>query len=286
MSAADPRDQRSAAEAGNSLWSGAAASPGSEVTPAVVLALVLVAIPALLVFVVLAAVLPGVPWWLGIPLALIVAAGGVWMLAERADRAVLGSLSTAMPESRHPVRLTNMVEGLTLAGGVISPAVIVLEDPARNAMAVRRRDRNHLIFTTGLIEGLDVVQLEAAVAELLTRLRNGDAETATLGAGLLGRPAIDGPLGSILAPVASRILGRLLPPDRDLEADRQAVTLTRYPPGLIQALESLQGQELAPRCATDGTAPLWLVDPAPERSVAGEETRAPLSLRIDALAEL
>ncbi len=286
MSAADSSDQRGAAEAGNGLWSGAAASPGSELTPAAVLIFAVLAVPAVLIGALLFAVLPVLPWWLGVILGLVIAAVAVWLLAERSDRAVLGSLSSAMPESRHPVRLTNMVEGLTLAGGVITPAVLVLEDPARNAMAVRRRDRNHLVFTTGLIDALDVVELEAAVAELLTRLRNGDAETATVGAGLLGRPLIDGPLGSILGPMAAGVLGRLLPPDRDLEADRQAVTLTRYPPGLIQALESLQGQELAPRCASDGTAPLWLVDPAPERATTGEETRAPLSLRIDALAEL
>lgn len=286
MSAADSSDAGGAAEAPNNLWSGAAASPGSEVIPAALLLAGVLAIPAIVVGILLFALIPVLPWWLGALLGLVAVAIVVWLMAERADRSVLASLSATVPEARHPVRLVNMVEGLTLAGGVIAPSVLVLDDPARNAMAVRRRDRNHLVLTTGLVDSLDVVEMEATVAELLTRLRNGDAETATLGAALVGRTLIDSPLGSVLGPIAGGILGRLLPPDRDLEADRQAVTLTRYPPGLIQALQSLEGQEVQPRCATAGTAPLWLVDPAPQTAPAGEEARAPLSLRIDALAEL
>ncbi len=286
MSAAESSDPRSAAESGTSLWSGAAVSPGSEVAPAAALTFAVIAVPALLIGAGLFALVPAVPWWLGALLGLVVAAVAVWWLAERADRSVLGAVGPGLPESRHPVRLVNMVDGLTLAGGVIAPSLVVVDDPARNAMAVRRRDRNHLVFTTGLVDALDVVELEAAVAELLTRLRNGDAETATLGAALVGRPLIDGPLGPALAPVAAGVLRRLLPPDRDLEADRQAVTLTRYPPGLINALASLRDHEMAPRSVTDGTSHLWLADPASEAAPSGEETRAPLSLRIDALAEL
>ncbi|MEL6984490.1 MAG: hypothetical protein AAFO29_18835 [Actinomycetota bacterium] len=286
MSAPDSSATGGASEAPSSLWSGAAASPGSEIAPAALLFGAVLAVPAILLGSLLFALLPAVSWWLGALLGLVVVAGLIWWVAERADHSVLSSLSAAVPEARHPVRLVNMVEGLTLAGGVISPSVLVLEDPARNAMAVRRRDRNHLVLTTGLVDALDVVEMEATVAELLTRLRNGDAETATLGAALVGRPLIDGPLGALLAPLGRKVLGRLLPPDRDLEADRQAVTLTRYPPGLIQALQTLDGQEVQPRCATVGTASLWLVDPAPQAATAGEEDRAPLSLRIDALAEL
>ncbi len=278
-------DQTEPTDGRDGLWSGAPLSPTpADLAPALLTAFVAVAVPAVLVGIVLAALLPAIPWWFGL-LALVAAAGAVWWLAERADRVVLGAIGPTVPEARHPERLTNMIEGLTLAGGVIAPTVTVLDDPARNAMAVRRKDRNHLVFTSGLVEALDVVEIEAAVAELLTRLRNGDAERATVGAALLGRTLIDGPLGAILAPVGLGGLGRVLSPDRDLEADRQAVTLTRYPPGLIKALESLQGHELAPGPVTPGTSHLWLADPTPE-TASSRDQRAPLSLRIDALAEL
>jgi len=129
-------------------------------------------------------------------------------------------------------RLENLVQGLSLAGGVEEPQVVVLSDPARNAMAVRNGGRNRIVVTQGLLQSLEVVELEGVVAELLTRLKNGDAEAATLGAALFGQPILDGPLRSVLGPVARMGLGRLLSADRDLEADRQAVRLTRYPPGL------------------------------------------------------
>ena len=279
-------DQNDAAEAHDGLWSGAAATPGSEVTPAIVLLLVVLAVPAVLLGAILFAVIPVLPWWLGAIVGLLVAIGAVVAVHQRADRLVLSTLGPGIPESEHPIRLTNMVEGLTLAGGVIAPDLLVLDDPARNAMAVRRHDRNHLVVTSGLVQNLEVVELEAAVAELLTRLRNGDAERSTLGAAMLGRPLIDGPLGSLLGPVADRVLAGVLPVDRDLEADRQAVTLTRYPPGLIKALESMQGHELRPRVASAGTDHLWLADPSGDERQAEDPQRAPLSLRIDALAEL
>jgi heat shock protein HtpX len=268
------------------LWSGAAVTPGSALTPVYTVAFAVLAIPAVIVLVLLFAVIPVLPWWLGALLGLLAAGVAVWLRAERADRVVLTALGTVVPESGHPVRLTNMVEGLTLAGGVISPSVVLVDDPARNAAAIRRRDRNHLVLTSGLVEALGVVELEGAVAELLTRLRNGDAESATVGAALLGRPLMDGPLGSVLAPLGSAGLARLLPADRDLEADRQAVTLTRYPPGLIKALESMRGQDVRPAAVTPGTSHLWLADPTAPATADAEAQRAPLDLRIDALAEL
>lgn len=283
MPAAEPTDET---EGRDGLWSGAAVSPGSDLAPVYATSFAVLAVPAVIVLGLLFAIVPVLPWWLGVLVGLVAAGVAVWLRAERADRVVLSALGPAVAESDHPVRLTNMVDGLTLAGGVIAPSVVVIDDPARNAAAVRRRDRNHLVFTSGLVEALGVVELEGAVAELLTRLRNGDAESATVGAALLGRPLIDGPLGPVSAPLASAGLARLLPSDRDLEADRQAVTLTRYPPGLIKALEAMEGHELRPAAVTGGTAHLWLADPSGPVPADAEAPRAPLGLRIDALAEL
>jgi heat shock protein HtpX len=277
---ADESDDR------DSMWSGAPSRAGLELITALALAVALVAVPAMVVGGLAFAVIPVLPWWLGVLLGLLVAMAVVWLRVGRADATVLAPLGPRLAEAHLPVRLVNMVEGLTLAGGVVPPAIVVLDDPARNAMAVRCRGRNHLVFTRGLVESLQVVELEGAVAELLSRLRNGDAEAATLGAALFGRPLVDGPLKAVLAPVATIALGRLLPADRDLEADRQAVSLTRYPPGLLRALRSMSGADLRPAAVTDGTAHLWLADPNDGRAPAGHEHRAPMSLRIDVLAEL
>lgn len=252
----------------------------SDLRSTVALAAGVLAIPVVIIGVVLFALIPG-PWWLGVILGLVVAAGLIWIRLRNADQRVLSNLGGGLLQADGAARLENLVQSLSLAGGVEEPEVVILSDPARNALAMRNRGRNTLVVTQGLLQSLEVVELEGVVAELLSRLKNGDAESATLGAALFGQPILDGPLSSVLGPVANIGLARLLHEDRDLEADRAAVRLTRYPPGLLNALKHLRGGP-APTANTDGLAHLWLVDPV----TVDEPARAPLDLRIDVLAEL
>jgi heat shock protein HtpX len=232
-------------------------------------------------------ILPVLPWWLGALFGLVAGAALVWNRSRNADQVVLRAVGPGVADSQIPIRLANMVEGLTLSGGVIPPELVVLDDPARNGLAIRRHDRNHLVITTGLVDALDVVELEGAVADLLTRLRNGDAEAGTLASALFGLPFLDSPLVSVFGSLSGLVLGRFLPSDRDILADFQAVALTRYPPGLHRALRRIDEGDVVPAAASVGNSHLWLVDPGRGVDTAdGGDARAPLSLRIDALAEL
>lgn len=254
----------------------------------VVLAL---AIPIAAVVVLVLALL-SVPWWLGLIIGLVaglaVAGLGLWYRLRRADRLVLDRVGAAATPSVGAERMGNLVQGLSLGAGVDAPELLVVDDEACNAMAVRTGGRNSIVATSGLVEALDVVELEGVVAELLVRLRNGDAEAATRGAALLGLPLIDGPLRGLLAGPATAGLGRLFPDDRDLTADRQAVALTRYPPGLLAALRILESRSLTPRSSSGGLRHMWLVDPVDRRAAVepSSPSRADLDLRIDVLAEL
>ncbi|MGB5760752.1 MAG: hypothetical protein WBM50_27810 [Acidimicrobiales bacterium] len=261
-----------------------AAPAGAPVGPALALAAAVVAIPIVIVLVILFALIPG-PWWIGLLLGPLIAAGFVWRQFVSAEQLILSKLGDETRTADRAPRLENLVQSLSLAGGVEEPDIVVLNDDARNAMALRNRGRNRLVVTRGLLDSLEVVELEGLVAELLTRLKNGDAESATLGAALYGRPILDGPLSVLLHPVADLGLGRLLREDRDLLADREAVRLTRYPPGLLSALKTMGEGDVTPAANSQGLAHLWLVDPRSAQS-AVEPTRAPLDLRIDVLAEL
>ncbi len=262
----------------------------SDVQWSIGLAVLLLAIPLVIVLTIVFWLLP-TPWWLGVLVGLAIAGGLVLMRIRNADQVITSALGGGLLQADGAARLENLVQGLSLAGGVEEPEVVVLSDPARNAMAVRNRGRNRIVLTQGLLESLEVVELEGVVAELLTRLKNGDAEAATLGAALFGQPILDGPLNAVLAPLAKLGLGRLLSDDRDLQADRQAVQLTRYPPGLHGAFRKMGEGVLTPKAYTPGLAHLWLVDPDQERQAAqasdgADGQRAPLGLRIDVLAEL
>ncbi|MEM7322879.1 MAG: hypothetical protein AAF531_07330 [Actinomycetota bacterium] len=258
---------------------------GRDLNRALIPAVLALAVPAIIVCSLLFWLIPG-PWWLGIPVGLAIAAGAVWLRVRRADEIVLSRLGGGLLHPDGAVRLENLVQGLSLAGGVVEPGMTVLSDQARNAMAVRRNGRNHLVVTQGLLESLEVVELEGLVAELLTRLKNGDAEAATVGAALYGGPILDGPLASVLGPVARTLLGGLLDADRDLEADRQAVSLTRYPPGLLGALAAMRRGDVSPAADSAGLSHLWIADPDVADAPQGAAARASLGLRIDILAEL
>src|SRR3954451_22318836 len=72
-------------------------------------------------------------------------------------------------------RLCRIVEPLTIAAGLPTPYVAVIDSPALNAFAcgIRQKDAV-LVFTRGLIEGLDDDELAAVAAHEIIHIVNGD----------------------------------------------------------------------------------------------------------------
>lgn len=243
------------------------------------------AAPLALIFAIVAAVAPAIPWWIGPIGALMVAAAMVWRRLQRAHDVVVDRL-TAHTATVTSVRLTNMVRGLTLAAGVEEPDALVLNDDAVNAIAVARNNSATIAVSSGMLERLEPVELEGVVAEMLVRLRNGDAEAATIGVAAFRLPIL-GPLSALASgPVSAFGLGRLLDDSRHVDADLEAVALTRYPPGLLQALTKAKGTEHRLGDVDHGIDELWLIDPADNASTHSEAIRSALDLRIDVLTEL
>ncbi|MDH5521476.1 MAG: hypothetical protein OEZ14_13190 [Acidimicrobiia bacterium] len=255
-------------------------SPGFAPLAVAVLAL---AVPLMIVLIVVAAVIPTVPWWAGVLVALAVAGLAVWQRLRSAHDVVVEELLTNRG-SVSSVRLTNMVHSLALVVGIEEPEAFVLDTDAVNALIAARNDVATLFVTRGLDERLEPVELEAVVAELLVRLRSGDAEAATIGAALY-RLRLLGPLSNFtIGRTASLGLATLLADERDLAADQQAVALTRYPPALSSALSKVKDQPRRPADLGGECDLLWLVSPDP--AAAPGATRSPLDLRIDVLTEL
>lgn len=232
------------------------------------------------------ALVPGVAWWLGIPIGVVAAATVVLVRLRSAVALVLGSIG-AVPASEHDYpRLHNLTQGLSLAGGVSEPELYVVDDNGRNAAAVAYGERVAVVCSTGLLDALDRVSLEGVVAEVLVRIRSGDAEAATIGTAIYGG-LLRGPLATIGRPAASLGLRSLLADDRDLRADRAAVALTRYPPGLLQALTIIRAGSPVTAATNASNEHLWLVPPATvERGADAVVDGSPLDLRIDVLGEL
>ncbi len=256
--------------------------PATGHTRVVALAGMALAVPLMAVLGAVCAVIPGLPWWLGLPLGAAAATAFIAYRLGNAYSALLGALHAEPADADEYVRFHNLVQGLSLAGGVSEPELYVVADPARNAAAVARGAQSAIVATSGLLAALDRISLEAIVAETLVRIGSGDAEAATVGAALFG-PLLHGPLR------AAAVFGlrRLLADDRDLLADRAAVALTRYPPGLSLAFSTIQSGAVRVASVADELEHMWLVPPAAvDPSAAVPVTAPPLSLRIDVLGEL
>ena len=226
-------------------------------------------------------------------IALVIAAGMAFGSYWKSDSIAL-AVSRAKPADPETYqRLHNLVEGLCIAGGLPKPRVFVIEDSAPNAFATGRNPQHAAIaVTTGLLEKMNRVELEGVVAHELSHIRNYDILVSTLAVTLVGTIAIltdlsirmmwwnggrvsrDGdrqggsnPLALvgflllIVAPIVARVMQAAMSRRRETLADVSACQLTRYPPGLISALEKLRDDTTTTHSASMATAHMWIEQP-------------------------
>ena len=112
-----------------------------------------------------------------------------------------------------------------------------------------------------------------------------------------------GPLGAViaiaslavlmLAPFAGYLMQMAMSRNREYLADASGVQLTRYPPGLISALEKLRDDHAVVHHATKATAQMWIEQPLEtDKKKPGSkfnnlfDTHPPLEDRIARLQEM
>jgi heat shock protein HtpX len=261
----------------------------------------------------------------GLVIALVVAGVAAFVAYWKSDAVAL-AMSRARPadELRY-ARLHNLVEGLCIASGLPKPRLYVVDDPAPNAFATGRNPKHAaLAVTTGLLEKMNRIELEAVLAHELSHVKNYDILVSTLAVTLVGvvvlladwalrfmwwgggRRNRDGgaPAGAIVAvlglvllllsPLFARLMQAAVSRRREALADVSGVDLTRYPPGLISALEKLRDDTTVVHSGSRATAHLWIESPLARTSAEGPfarfnrmfDTHPPLEDRIAALREL
>ncbi len=239
------------------------------------------------------------------------------------------SASRAQPADQNEYRrYHNLVEGLCIAAGLPKPRLYVVQDDAPNAFATGRNPEHAaLAVTTGLLQQMNRVELEGVVAHELAHIKNYDILVTTIAVTAVGAVALlsdigfrtmlwgggnsrnsnsndSGGLGGIiaiagiallvLAPFAAQLMQFSLSRNREYLADASGVSLTRYPPGLISALEKLQADHSIVHSATKATASMWIEQPLKGKAGGGNEkwldkafnTHPPLEDRIARLKEL
>jgi heat shock protein HtpX len=220
-------------------------------------------------------------------------------------------------------QLFNVVEELSIAGGIPMPRVYVINEPAMNAFATGR-DPNHaaVAITAGLRQKLTRDELQGVIGHELSHVRHYDILFATLVAVMVGslvmlcdiflrsmwwgggrgrsRDRDDSKGGgglqvillvvalvlAIIAPILAKIIEMAISRQREYLADDGSVELTRNPRGLADALAKLSSDEEPLQVANRATAPLYIVHPIKkfeDRSESIFDTHPPTSERIKRL---
>jgi Zn-dependent protease with chaperone function len=241
-----------------------------------------VAVPLLLVFLilfslVLGSVLAGV--LIGVVLALAAGAAATALRLRDVDEGVRVALGARpVTASEHP-RLHGLAENVAMAVGVGMPRLFVIETPARNAVTWGDgRGPACAAFTTGLLDAVDRIQLEALLGRQLVVTRDGSVDVLTVAAALFDRLP-----GFLDAPVAS-IVHHAIDDRAVVGADLEGVRATCYPPGMVAAFEVVRSGDTAVPGVPRALSGACLA--APDAAEGAFAVHPPLADRIDLLREI
>jgi heat shock protein HtpX len=229
-------------------------------------------------------------------------------------------------------RYHNIVEGLCIASGLPKPRLYVVDDPAPNAFATGRNPKHAAVaVTTGLLERMNRIELEGVLAHELSHIKNYDILVSTLAVTMVGVVAVladlgirfmwwgmgrnsnrdydrnngsdGGPMAILsiagfvllaLSPVIAQVMRLAVGRKRETLADVSGVEMTRYPPGLISALEKLRDDSTVVHATSHATSHLWIEEPAAQTPDEGKiswvnrlfATHPPIDERIALLREM
>ena len=215
-------------------------------------------------------------------------------------------------------QIHEMVENLSRIAGIPKPKIFISPDPSANAFACGRDPKNaNICFNQGILNILDKNELEGVTAHEISHIKNRDILLQTMVmvmAGVVSFAADQGlrmtlwggnkdsgddkksPIWVIvyiavivLAPIVSTLLTLALSRQREYLADATAVTLTRYPNGLISALQKLYNNPIPSEHLSSATNHFYI---APPKAQFGQQisglfsTHPKIEDRVKALREM
>lgn len=254
--------------------------------------------------------------------ALVIAGGINFLIYFFSDKIALASAGAKPVEEHELPDVYSIVRSLTQRQNMPMPRIYLIPSAQPNAFATGRSPGHAAVaVTSGIMQMMDLKELEGVLAHELSHVRNRDVLIATIAAtvaaalSFLMRMALWGGLGGdnrrdngalgaviglvslILAPIAAMIIQLAISRSREFEADRSGAEMTGSPLSLARALEKLEaGTSRIAMPMNPSTAQLFIADPlkALRRANGGSmgglgrlfSTHPPIAERIGRLTDM
>lgn len=234
------------------------------------------------------------------------------------DKVALWSAGAVQIQKEDNPYVWRLIENLCIGAGMQMPKVYIISEQMMNAFATGRDPKHASIaLTTGIIENLENEELEGVIAHELSHIQNYDIRVMTVVIVCVGMVAllsdfflrfrffgghsnnkdsnsqigilfiVIGIVLAILSPVIAQLIQLAVSRKREFLADASGALMTRYPDGLIRALEKIDSFNTQPmRRAGTATAHLYIANPfgsGKKRFSNLFSTHPPISDRIQAL---
>ena len=236
------------------------------------------------------------------------------------DKLVLMTTGAIKADKKRYFNFYTVAENLSIASGLPMPALYVIVDPSPNAFATGRDPKHAVVCaTTGLLDLMNRTELEGVIAHELSHVKNYDILLASIVAVLVGTLALISDwvirsmwfnrgsdnnnrsnrnpiffvlfiISLIITPIVATIIQLAISRRREYLADASGVLLTRYPEGLVHALEKLNSNPQPLRRAASSTAHLFIDNPFKKKNTSWFvnlfSTHPPITERIRILKSL
>lgn len=243
--------------------------------------------------------------------------GGVYALIQYFAAAKLALATNGAHEvtKKEEPRLYRTVENLSITTGIPMPKVYVIDDPAPNAFATGRDPKHAAVAATrGLLDMMSDTELEAVLAHEMGHVKNYDIRVMMIVFGLVAAIGliadiimhmfwwggnrdndrqgnallfIIGLAAAVLAPIVAALVQLAVSRRREYLADSTGALITRYPEGLISALEKIKASGSSMRRQNTATAHLFFANPLRGQSLAKLfSTHPPIEDRIARLRQM
>ncbi len=255
-------------------------------------------------------------------IAIIYAIGSSFVAYWFSDKIILSMSGAQKIEKQNNPYIYNIVENLCIASGMPIPKIYMINDKSPNAFATGRNPKHSAICVTrGLLDILDRSELEAVIAHELSHIKNYDILIASLvvvlanaitwlshialrasrwsdsgksknneGGGYLTMIIMIAFIAfAILSPIVAMLIQLAVSRKREFLADSSGALMTRYPEGLISALQKISSNPTPMRKVNDYTRNLYISDPAKQKITAFNKlflTHPPVEERIKALQQI